>query len=303
MKGWIGLLAAAALVVGLGASVPSVSPITNPQVRNRNLDVADQAASASLLGQFRTNLSAWLWLHTDLYLHNGVDLRPITDREVKEGVQVEGAADSEKGLMKEVDVTVIPSASRDFRGVFGDVDRAVSAWKDMKGHTHNDPTQALPLFRLMTWIDPQFIDGWTTGAVVYTWNKSSSGTKNALDFLSEGLRQNPESVDILTKIAYMHITRRKDLSAAIPFLEKARGLGYAHRKSLIETEKDALEDAYRWLGLCYRDSGRHDLMRVVCREGLEIFPDDRPLAKMLGTPQFYRGDTAATVEALKAASG
>ena len=38
------------------------------------------------------------------------------------------------------------------------------AYQAMANHKHNDPTAAMPMFRLMTWLDPTFVPGWTTGA-------------------------------------------------------------------------------------------------------------------------------------------
>ena len=65
-------------------------------------------------------------------------------------------------------VTAIPSPDRDFRGWMGDLERETGTYRDMHNHTHNEPEQAIPLFRLMTWIDPNFcflkykVGDWTT---------------------------------------------------------------------------------------------------------------------------------------------
>ncbi|HVT10702.1 MAG TPA: hypothetical protein VHE55_00415 [Fimbriimonadaceae bacterium] len=269
-----------ALVFGVEAG--SVAPITNPAVRQSGLDAHDGSASASLLGQFRTNISAWLWVHTDLYLHNGVHMRPVTDAERKAGIQIEhGKADGNEALHKDISITLVPSPERDYRGLLGDVDRAVNAWKPMKNHTHNDPMQTLPLFRLMTWLDPQFIEGWTTGAMVLARDRTPKGTERALAFLNQGLAQNPDSVDVITEIAYLDITRRGSPYDAIPLLEHARALGKDHLKTMADNERDALQNTYRWLALCYRDTHRPlDVKRVV-DEGLVNFPDDRVLPHLL----------------------
>jgi len=283
------LVASIAVASFFGMNARSVSPITNPPMRVSGLDAHDGSASASLLGQFRTNISAWLWVHTDLYLHNGVHMRPITDAERKLGIQIEGPR-ADSVIYKEISITLVPSRERDYRGIVGDVDRAVNAWKPMKNHTHNNPMQTLPLFRLMTWLDPQFIDGWTTGASVLARDRSPEGTAKALALLNEGLKLNPDSVDILTEIAYLDITRTKDLAAAVPFLEHARDLGYSHLSTMPDNERDALENCYHWLALCYRDLKLRRDQRRVAAEGLNAFPDDKVLPHLLA--QATAGDTA-----------
>ncbi|HTQ09137.1 MAG TPA: hypothetical protein VMI31_03615 [Fimbriimonadaceae bacterium] len=274
----------------------NVTPIVNPPVRVSGLDAHDGSAAASLLGQFRTNISAWLWVHTDLYLHNGVHMRPITDAERKAGIQIEGPR-ADSVIYKEVSITLVPSPERDYRGIVGDVDRAVNAWKPMKNHTHNDPMQTLPLFRLMTWLDPQFIDGWTTGASVLARDRSPAGTAKAMKLLNEGLAQNPDSVDILTEIAYLDITRKNDLNGAIPLLEHARELGFSHLGTIADNERDALENTYHWLALCYRDTNRPLDERRVAAQGIGAFPDDKVLPHLLaGTAP---GDSAKEADSMR----
>jgi tetratricopeptide (TPR) repeat protein len=277
---WCGVAMVGAL--GIGMSTDGLRPIVNPKVRISGLDVHDSAVSGSLLGQFRTSISAYLWVQSDLYLHNGVQMRPLTEAEIKSGQEVMNSAnDGHEKLHNDVVTTVIPPKERDFRGIFGDVERATSAWKNMKNHTHNDPSQSLPLFRLMTWLDPSFIDGWTTGAMVIARDHSGLATGKAVDFLKEGLAENPESIDILTSIAYIELTRRKNMAVAVSYLEKARALGWAHRTSMPANEREAFENTYRWLALCYRDLGRRQDVIAVCQEGLSLFSDDKVLPRLL----------------------
>lgn len=264
-----------------GMNTAKVSPIANPPIRQSGLDAHDESASASLLGQFRTNLSSWLWVRTDLYLHNGVHMRPLTDAERKTGLQVEDAKnDGNEPIMKEISVTLVPSPERDYRGILGEVDREVNAWKPMKDHTHNEPEQTMPLFRLMTWLDPQFIEGWTTGSNVLARDRSEAGSQRALGFLSQGLEQNPESVDIITEMASIDISRRSKPEDAIPLLVRARTIGYGRRDNLADNEKDALQNTYRWLAICFRDTGNLGAMRQTIAEGMALFPDDKVLPKI-----------------------
>jgi hypothetical protein len=162
--------------IAAGVAIQSVAPEVNPPNRPAGLNAHDEAAGASLLGQFRTSAAAWLYLRADLYLHNGVEMRPLTEAEIKSGRVGVGVHEDEQQLHgDEMNmVTVVPGREQDFRGIFGDIERATNAYKDMTAHKHNDPMDSLPLFRLMTYVDPQFIPGWTTGATIMAGVEESS---------------------------------------------------------------------------------------------------------------------------------
>ncbi len=281
MKAKLGVSLSLLALLCVGWQMPGVAKQIGDTSKPAGLDAHETHASVSLLGQVRTNLSSWLWLKSDLYLHNGVEMRPLTEDEKKRGVQVQAPADDgHEQIHAESEVTIVPAKESDFRGWFGDLDRATNAYKDMQHHTHNDPMAALPLFRLMTWLDPQFTPGWTTGATIIARDTSKRGTYDALNFLADGLRANPDSVEVLVEIGYLHLTRRGDKQVAAEYFEKARGAGQMNVKTLDEDERDAFEQSYRWLALCYRDLDQHEAMRGILAEGLAAFPDDPVLAHL-----------------------
>jgi hypothetical protein len=181
-------------------------------------------------------------------------------------------------------VTSIPSADRDFRGWLGDLERATGTYKGMANHTHNEPEQALPLFRLMTWLDPTFVDGWTTGATVIARQRNSDGTRKSLQFLQQGLQANPDSISILNNIAFIHITRNRDLRTALRYLEQARSSAEPRDRLLGGEDREDLDNVYRWLALCYRDVGDLGQMNRTIAEGRNRFPDDPVLQQMGNTP-------------------
>jgi len=262
--------------IGTGWNSLGLKDQVDPPHAIGGLDANDTNASASLLGQFRTSTSSWLWLRTDLYLHNGVELRPLTASERQNGQKGVGSADKELGAAINDDdvVTSIPSADRDFRGWLGNLERATAPYQDMHEHTHNNPQQALPLFRLMTWIDPNFVEGWTVGSTVIAMDRTDNGTDKSLAFLKEGLADNPQSISILNAISFLYITRKRDLDSAVEYLEKARAAGLANAKSLPEDELEEFAQTYRWLALSYRDLNNPLKMDEVLKEGHQLFPDD-----------------------------
>lgn len=237
------------------------------------LDAQDTNASASLVGQFRTNASAWLWMRTDLYLHNGVEMRPLTAAEKREGKDADHAA-HEDGIEEGEITTVVPPKEHDFRGVFGDIERLTTAYQPMGGHTHNEPRNALPLFRLMTWLDPQFLRGWTIGASVI----AQDDTDAAIAYLKEGLTKNPRSLALHGDIGRLYAAKNKDFTKALEYLDKAIALG-EQTKNADEEGRDNFLDALRWAALCHRELGNHAMREAVGQYGLTQFPGDPVLAR------------------------
>src|SRR5437763_9486006 len=119
-KAFFGVGCACVAAMATGWNSLGLRDTINPPHPVAGLDANDTSASASLLGQFRTNTSSWLWLRTDLYLHNGVELRPLTNSEKRAGMQGVGTAEKDlsKALNEDSVVTSIPSPDRDFRGFF-----------------------------------------------------------------------------------------------------------------------------------------------------------------------------------------
>ena len=282
---WVAGLAVLGMT-GAGWSVNGLDSVVHPPQPPPGLEAQETHASASLLGQFRTSISAWLWVRTDLYLHNGVEMRPMTDAERRAGITSSSPVDDgHEQLENESSVaTVVPPKERDFRGIFGDVERQTDTYKDMHRHTHNDPKVAMPLFRLMTWIDPQFITGWTTGAMVLARDKGRAAQLQAVSYLREGLKNNPSSVCVFADLGHLEASHLQDLPTAIQYLERARAIGEPAFKRLSEDDQSALQQSYRWLGICYRDLKEPKAQHDVLMEGLRLFPDDTVLLSLFCPP-------------------
>lgn len=271
----------ALVVMGLaGFAVQGIEKQVAVERHGQETVDSESEASVTLLGQFRTSISAWLWLKTDLYLHNGVELRKLTESERKAMRPGVGVKAGEQLLGEENDlVTTVPPPEFDFRGLMGDLERATASYGDMGAHGHNEPEAALPLFRLMTWLDPKFIPGWTVGASVISRDGSELGTRKAFAFLDEGLAANPKSIAIKVEKAELLISRQKALSEAVMLLESAVSFGPNEAQRIREEDPEMLRDAFRWLTLTYRDLGRIGEMRDSANRGLRIFADDAILSR------------------------
>lgn len=268
---------------GIGAISANMETVVHPVSNPVSLDVHEDKAAASLLGQFRTSTTGWLWLRTDLYLHNGVQMRPLTDAEKAAGQKGVGAANEEEGAALGDDnlVTLVPSEDKDFRGVFGDIEREVNAFKEMSNHEHNSPQQTLPLFRIMVWLDPGFLKGWRTGSALIASDHSDHGTDLAIKFLDEGLAKNPGQPQLLTDQAVLFAARKRQFDQAVPRLEEARRNGLELLKHLDEDGLESLQLTYRWLTICLWYQAKVPDVRVCAKEGLQIFPGDPVLSRMI----------------------
>lgn len=231
----------------------------------------DKMASASLFGQFRSSMADFLWLKVDKYLHSGVELRGLTPLEQEK--QNADKVTSQGAWKHRGETTVIPSAERDWRGVFGNVEREVHPYKDMVNHSHRDPKEALPLFRLMTWSNPHFIAGYVVGSSMIAQEKSKTG--EAITFLEEGLRNNPQNLEIETALGQMLTAKTKEYDKAVPHLIHALQIaGMRDHKTFTEDEEEAFQDSFRWLVLNRREAGDFASARKVAHEGLKFFPKD-----------------------------
>lgn len=283
MRAWTVCLAGA---MALGAA----SQLERFDFHARGIDHAglsahDTHAAASIIGQFRTSISAWLWLRSDLYVHGGVSMRPMTNAEMNRGLHSSDAHSKEDEHWHGVGnvTTVVPSQDQDHRGLLGDIERATSTYKDMSEHSHDDAAAILPLIRLMTWIDPQFVPAWVVGGSVLANSEKRSNLPKAFAFLHEGREHNPRSVAILAELGRLSLVRNSDATKGIAYLSPTRSL-ISKRLLDDENEAEAALTAYRFLALAYREKEDFAEMREVAQEGLSWFPDDAPLTRMSKMP-------------------
>ncbi|MBC8102908.1 MAG: hypothetical protein H7Z41_10005 [Cytophagales bacterium] len=284
----IGRAAFAALGFAALASAMACSGVLalkiEPMVQvSAGLSAADQvrvekAAATSLFGQFRSSMADFLWLKVDKYAHSGVDLRGVTEQEQRsQNADAVQSADGgrEQGNRNHTgdETTVVPSAKRDWRGFYGKMEREVQPYRDMSQHTHNDPKEALPLFRLMTWSNPHFISGYTVGAAMIARDRAKLG--EAIAFLKEGLVNNPQSIEISSDLGAMLTARKRDFAGAMPYLRQAIASGARHDfATLTDDENEAYQNAFRWAVLNRREVGDTRAARAAAEAGLARFPND-----------------------------
>ncbi len=243
------------------------------------LAIYDKKAMTSVFGEFRGSFALYLWAKTDEYTHGGVRLRPMTEREKRLGNV--HAASSADGLHTHTDETgVIPEPERDPRWLWGDIERQVKPYFDVRHHFHRPVREVLPLYRFMTWVDPTFVPGYLVGAQMILFDNKRN-LPQALAFLEEGARNNPKSIAIFTELGRYHLVHTKRYELAERYLLQAVENGAEWMPSN-PFERDGLLHAYRWLALLAYKRGELGKMRTWAWRGLQRFPDDGVL-KMLST--------------------
>ncbi len=219
----------------------------------------EESAVASVFGEFRSSVADFLWLEADRYLHAGVATRGQleTEKQDKKVGKVQGTAKHDK---HHDETTTVPNVESDWRGLLGDIERQTQPYMDMSQHEERDPKETIPLFRLMTWTNPHFIQGYVQGAMQIA--RQPTKLPEALAFLQEGERNNPESISIQATLCEMLFVRAHSPLKAEPYGRKALTLFAARDLQTLSTdEKDDANNAYRWLILIYRDLGDEQLKK------------------------------------------
>ncbi|MGC4046994.1 MAG: hypothetical protein QM758_24630 [Armatimonas sp.] len=207
MKQLLALVGCVLLLAGAYPLSQAARPVVEkaPQgLTHEQSEALEEKAQASLFGQFQGSMSDFLYLQVDKFVHSGVDLRGMTEKEKKKGAEVVTSVDGvEKGVRQHAgtETTVVPSKKVDWRGVLGDIERQVKPYTAMEGHSHKDPKESLPLYELMTVSNPKFVRGWTEGAWIMA-DQKEVGPEKALTFLRKGEKANPESIEIACSMGW-----------------------------------------------------------------------------------------------------
>lgn len=82
--------------------------------------------------------------------------------------------------------------------------------------------EILPLMRMITWLDPNFVQAYTAGS--WMLGIYMEKPEQGMEFLEEGIRNNPNSVEMFETKALMVWRTRGDIRAALKELKKAESL-------------------------------------------------------------------------------
>jgi hypothetical protein len=171
-------------------------------------------------------------------------------------------------------VFAIPPPREDFRGVIGELERAIKPYGS--GYS-KDADQTLPFYRLVTWADPYFVQGYVIGASFLS--RAGQHADEGLALLREGERHNPRSFEIQTELGHFYLVYKKDYPQAERHL--AQAVAWVPQRKLTEMESDTMLDAYRWRALNFVEWDRPAEAVRAARQGLPISPLDPTFRKIL----------------------
>jgi len=258
----LALIAVTWLALGSGAS---------RLAREIRLPPGARSPLGSLVQQARAAAADHLWRQVETTMHAGVEMRTHHDAD-EHPHQERHHSDL---------TTAIRSAAADFRGPLGHLERQIRPYFTVEGHFHESPEKTIPLFRLMTWADPTFVPGYTVGASILC--AAGRQVDDAIAFLHEGERFNPESVEIQTELGRYYVYYKRDYVSGERHLRRALELA---RRSIPRTEEEAqaVRDAYRWLVLAYQNKARREDALATAREGRRLFGPDVIFDRILADP-------------------
>jgi hypothetical protein len=256
-------------------------------------EALEESAVSSLFGEFRSSMADFLWLESERYLHSGVETRGRLDSEKgdKRVGEVKGTARHDS---HHEETTVVPSAASDWRGLLGHLERETQPYMDMSKHTERNPKEILPLLRMATWSNPHFVQGYVNGAMQMA---HLPGRKDeALAFLKEGERNNPDSLSIQATLCELYAVHFENREEAEPYGRRALEL-FAQKDPQVLSldEKEDANSAFRWLVGIYRDLGDQKTKagqmeqaralyaagRTIATECLRHYPEDPTAIKFL----------------------
>lgn len=262
-------LGLAVIAGGLAEKARPAVMITS-QFSSEELRHASHSIPMTLLGQFRTNLGAYLWLKTVDYLHGGITYRPFTAAEQAEGMREDSHSMSGFAEHQCGGPTTIPSKDIDWRGILGDLERHLKPYRPGPAR-HGDPQDLIPWYRIQTIINPLDINAYVTCAFFLA--DFAKKPEKARGFLEEGIKNNPGSPVLHEALGQLFFEKWENYDKAISSLQKAIALGKEMPQRDRMQEK-ALGDAYLFLARAYREKGELQVAHRIAEEGVAQCPDN-----------------------------
>lgn len=240
----------------------------------------------SLVGEFRGTLAGFLYARSDEYMHGGVIMRATTEREMANGgIRLASHGDDMRDTHGKGETSVIPESERDARGIWGELERETQPFMDIRHHKHKDISEALPLFRMMTWSDPHFVEAYNFGAFLVFSAAQDHNLQRALDFLAEGLANNPRSYVLHTEYGQYQFNNAKNLAAAREHFLKAAQIVEATPKAQLEKvdaqDQEEAERGWEYLVITCRKQNDRANELLWAQKGLKRYPDSATFRRSL----------------------
>jgi len=234
------------------------------------IDSAKESIALSLMGQMQMSLGDLMWMKSMEYLHNGISYRMPTNAEKHQGYVERDSHNTPGGLEHAEGVSMAPDRERDWRGIIGELHRAVVPYDT--AHHHSDPVELIPWYQLMVKLNPHLERLYTMGAFFMA--DFAKEPEEALELLEGGAKANPWSFEILGAMGHLKYEYFDDYEGAIADLERAVELGTLERERLRKNydifdsyQKQVYEQSYLFLARAYTALGRYDEAIAICDKG------------------------------------
>ncbi|CAN5492531.1 hypothetical protein BH09SUM1_BH09SUM1_00220 [soil metagenome] len=269
----------------------------------------NSGAIGYILGEFRASLSDMMFMKTEVYLHSGIRYKDTHASDVETtGTAVgEGQVSATEREVQAMHIrpgetkteepddhgdagapTMIPTPMEDFRSFIGEIERDVKPWQDPSvAHRHTAGEELLPWYRMMTLADPNNVRGYMMGTWWLFAEKSEKSDREALNFIDEGVANNPEAFQLWLMKGRVH-TRLNETDAAIKALGRATELASAQRPAggaESDTWTEYMEDDFRGATtlhfLLLRNEGRIAEAKSAAEAALRLDAEYGPALKLL----------------------
>jgi hypothetical protein len=230
----------AALVGGAVVCMGMIPPVVHehvtakPRYQPTEIEAAKESIALSLLGQLQLSVGDMMWMKSMEYLHMGMVQRMPTRAEEARGYRRQDSVNTAAGLGHAEGVQLVLDQERDWRGFFGEIERAVKPYDTM--HKHDDPVELIPWYELAVKLNPTLERLYTLGAFYLADFAHEAG--EAREMLEAGLKANPLSFEIHGALGRLYV----DFAEKLHELEHDEHHGEEHHE---EEEEEHEEEEHQ----------------------------------------------------------
>jgi hypothetical protein len=190
-------------VLGMGMIPPVVREhvTAKPRYQPTEIEAAKESIALSLLGQLQLSVGDLMWLKSMEYLHMGMVQRMPTRAEEARGHRRSESSNTAAGLGHTEGLNMVLDQERDWRGIFGEIERAVKPHET--AHKHDDPVELIPWYELAVKLNPTLERLYTLGAFYLADFAKEAG--EAREMLEAGLKANPMSFEIHGALGRLYV--------------------------------------------------------------------------------------------------
>ncbi len=213
-----------------------------------------QKALLQLVWTFRNLIADILWFKVDYYHHSKGNIEQVNPHEDDTWF-----SDLSTGKICKHDHHKHKAAS-DLSGLTAEIKQ-----KDFDINKYRKVAlylpEIIPLLRLITYLNPKFDRAYSLGGyMMVKWmNKKKQGFK----FLDEGVKNNPDSEEILTTYSQLLMTVNKDFSRPLKFLTRAYGIIKSRPEYM---ENDLWPNTLHLLRYLYQEAGEKKKEMFITKE-------------------------------------